>query len=111
MVMTVLLGVWQIHIVSDTPILVIRDLIATLYRKGVDAGSCALSDLPIVAGNLTAGFALFATTLIGTALGAVGLFRDLETAMPLSLSPQRLILRMSGLWFAGTAISICYLEF
>src|SRR5882757_6306822 len=52
-----LLVVWQIHIASNAPTLVVRGLIATLYRKGVAAGSFVLSDLSIVEGNLTIGFA------------------------------------------------------
>jgi hypothetical protein len=107
-----LLAVWQIHIASNAPTLVVRGLIATLYRKGVAAGSFVLSDLSIVEGNLTIGFAFFALALMGTALGALGQSRDLETSLSLSLSPtQRLLLWMSGLWFAGAAISISYLDF
>jgi hypothetical protein len=110
--LTVLLGAWQIHIASNAPTLVVRGLIATVYRKGVAAGSFVLSDLSIVEDNLTVGFALFALALISTALGALGQSRDLEMSLSLSLSPtQRLLLWMSGLWFAGVAISISYLDF
>jgi hypothetical protein len=111
-----LLAVWQIHIASNVPTLVVRGLIATLYRKDVAAGSFVLSDLSIVEGTLTIGFALgfafFALALMSTALGALGQSRDLETSLSLSLLPtQGLLLWMSGLWFAGAAISISYLDF
>jgi hypothetical protein len=87
-----LLAVWQIHIASNVPTLVVRGLIATLYQKGVAAGSFVLSDLSIVEGNLTIGFALgfafFALALMSTALGALGQSRDLETSLSLSLLPR-----------------------
>jgi hypothetical protein len=74
-----LLGVWQIHIASNAPTLVIHGLIATLYRKGVAAGSFVLSDLSIVEGNLTIGFALFALALTSSLSRRVRYHADAKT--------------------------------
>jgi hypothetical protein len=107
-----LLGIWQRHITWRAPILVIQGQTVTHYREGEDARSYKLSDLSIVEGNLTTGCAFFATGFVGTALGAVGLSRNLETSMSLSGSPaERIILIMSGLWLAGTAFSISWIDF
>jgi hypothetical protein len=111
-VMAALLGAWQIHVACNAPVLVIRGLKVTLYRSGFDVGSFVLSDLSIVDGNLTTGMALFVTALTSAAFGALGLSRNLDVSMSLSISPTKgLNLVMLGLWFAGNAISIYWLDF
>jgi hypothetical protein len=106
------MGFWQIRIVFYSPILIVRDPIATLYQVGEDASVFKLGDLTVVQGTLTTGLVSFATAFIGMALGAIGWSSALEASMSLSMSPtQRLLLTMSGVWFSGTAVSITYLDF
>jgi hypothetical protein len=106
------MGILQIHVVLNSPILVIRGPLVTLYRGGTPAGSFAVSDLLIAKRTLYIGFGLLAMILVSTLLGALGLSRDLEMSLSVPLSStQRLILGMTGLWFAGAAFSLSYLDF
>jgi hypothetical protein len=107
-----MMGVWQVHIVCSLPILVVRGPVVALYRRGVRADSFALSDLLIAEGSLSIGIALFALVLASTVLSALGISLDLETSLSLRLSStQRLILSMIGVWLAGAAVSLSYLDF
>jgi hypothetical protein len=106
------MGIWQTRIVFNSPILMIRGLLVTLYREGEDASIFMLGDLKVVEGNLTTGLAVLAVALIGVALGTIVLFPDFDASMSLSLYPtQRLLFIMLGIWFSGTAISMAYLDF
>jgi hypothetical protein len=106
------MGIWQTRIVFNSPILVIRGLMATLYREKEDASIFMLGDLTIVEGNLTTCLAILAVALLGVAVGAIALSPDLDASMSLSLYPtHRLLLIMLAIWFAGTAISMAYLDF
>jgi hypothetical protein len=106
-----MMGIWQFHIVGNSPVLVVRGSFATLYRRGVNTGWFELRDLSIAEGYLSIGLAFFALVLASTMLGALGLSRNLETSLSLRLSHiQRLILSMSGFWFAGAAVSLAYLD-
>lgn len=63
-------------------------------------------------GNFTTGVAFFVAALLGMALLVVGSSAEFEKALLQSLSStQRLLMVMSGLWFAGTALSIAHLDF
>jgi hypothetical protein len=106
------MGILQIHVVLNSPILVIRGPLVTLYRRGTHAGSFAVSDLLIAKRNLFLAFALLAMLLASMSLGALGLSRDLDMFLPLRLSStQRLMLAVAGVWFAGAAFSLSYLDF
>jgi hypothetical protein len=106
------MGIWQTRIVFNSPILMIRGLLVTLYREGEDASIFMLGDLTVVEGNLTTGLAVLTVALIGVALGAIVLFPDLDASMSLSLYPtHRLLLIMLAIWFSGTAIAMAYLDF
>jgi hypothetical protein len=89
------MGIWQTRIVFNSPILMIRGLLVTLYREGEDASIFMLGDLKVVEGNLTTGLAVLAVALIGVALGTIVLFPDFDASMSLSLYPtQRLLFIM-----------------
>jgi hypothetical protein len=106
------MGIWQTRIVFNSPILMIRGVLVTLYREGEDASIFMLGDLTVVEGNLTTGFAVLAVALIGVALGTIVLFPDLDASMSLSLYPtRRLLLIMLAIWLSGRAISMAYLDF
>jgi hypothetical protein len=106
------MGIWQTRIIFNSPILIIRGLMATLYREKEDASIFMLGDLTIVEGNLTTGLATLAVALIGVAVGAIALSPDLDASMSLSLYPtHRPLLIMLAIWFAGTAVSMAYLDF
>jgi hypothetical protein len=106
------MGILQIHVVLNSPILVIRGPLVTLYRRGTHAGSFAVSDLVIAKRNLLIAFALLAMVLTSMSLGALGLSPDLDMFLALRLSfTQRLILTVTGVWFAGAAFSLSYLDF
>jgi hypothetical protein len=106
------MGILQIHVVLNSPILVIRGPLVTLYRRGTHAGSFPVSDLLIAKGNLFVAFALLAMLLTSMSLGALGLLPDLDMFLSLRLSStQRLILTVTGVWFAGAAFSLSYLDF
>ena len=112
MAIGVWMGIWQTRIVFNSPILMIRGMMATLYREKEDASIFMLGDLTIVEGNLTTGLATLAVALIGVAVGAIALSPDLDASMSLSLYPtHRLPLIMLAIWFAGTAVSMAYLDF
>jgi hypothetical protein len=107
-----MMGVWQVHIVCNLPTVVVRDPVLTLYRRGVHAVSFELSDLSVAESNLSTGLALLALVLASAILTALGISRDLATSFSLHLSStQRLILGMMGVWFAGAAFSLSYLDF
>lgn len=107
-----IMGILQIHVVLNSPILVIRGPLVTLYRRGTHAGSFAVSDLVIAKRNLLIAFALLAMVLTSMSLGALGLSPDLDMFLALRLSfTQRLILTVTGVWFAGAAFSLSYLDF
>lgn len=111
MSITALMGLWQIRIAYDAPTLVVHGPIVILYRRGITDGSLVLSDLSITEGSLGIVVALFALVLTGSVLGALGLSCDLQTSLPLHLSPsQRLSLGMSGVWLAGAGVSLSYLD-
>ena len=85
------MGFWQTRILFYSPILIVRDPIATLYQEGEDASVFKLSDLTVVQGNLAKGIVFLTTALLGMAVEAIGLSSALEASMSLSLSPtQRL---------------------
>lgn len=106
-----LMGLWQIRIAYNAPTLVAHGPIVILYRRGITDRSFVLSDLSIAEGSLGMVVALFVLALAGTVLGALGLSCDLQTSLPLHLSPaQRLFLGMSGVWLAGAGVSLSYLD-
>jgi hypothetical protein len=106
------MGYWQIRTRFYSPILIVRDPIATLYQEGEAASVFKLSDLTVVQGHLAQGLVFLATALLGIAVGAIGLSSALEASMSVNLSPtQRLLLTVSGVWFSGTAVSVAYLDF
>jgi hypothetical protein len=111
MSITVLMGLWQIRIAYDAPTLVVHGPIVILYRRGITDGSLVLSDLSIAEGSLGIVVALFVLALASSVLGTLGLSCDLQTSLPLHLSPtQRLFLGMSGVWLAGAGVSVSYLD-
>jgi hypothetical protein len=111
MSITALMGLWQIRIAYNAPTLVVHGPIVILYRRGITDGSLVLSDLSITEGPLGIVVALFVLALAGSLLGALGLSCDLQTSLPLHLSPtQRLFLGMSGVWLAGAGVSLSYLD-
>jgi hypothetical protein len=111
MSISALMGLWQIRIAYDAPTVVVHGPIVILSRRGITAGSFLLSDLSITEGSLGIVVALFALALAGSVLGALGLSCDLQTSLPLHLSPsQRLFLGMSGVWLAGAWVSLSYLD-
>jgi hypothetical protein len=111
MTISALMGLWQIRIAYDAPTLVVHGPIVILYRRGITAGSFVLSDLSITEGFVGIVVALFVLALAGSVLGALGFSRDLQTSLPLHLSPtQRLFLGMSGVWLAGAGVSLSYLD-
>src|SRR3981081_1258544 len=59
------MGVWQNTILLYSPILIVRDPIATLYQEGEDASVFKLSDLTVVQGNLAKGIVFLAAALLG----------------------------------------------
>jgi hypothetical protein len=108
---SVMMCLWQIRNAYDAPALVVHGPIVILYRRGITAGSFALSDLSITEGFLGIVVALFALVLAGAILGALGISSDLETSLSLRLSSnQRLLLSMSGVWLTGAAVSLAYLD-
>ncbi len=112
MVFSVSMWVWHVRIVLYSPLLTVDHAIATRYREAEDKAVHLLRDLRIVRGNFTTGLAFFVAALIGMALLVVGSSAEFEKALLQSLSStQRLLMVMSGLWFAGTALSIAHLDF
>jgi len=110
--LSTLLVIWQIHTVWNSPILVIRGSIITLYRRGVAAGSFVLSDVLIAEGSLCVGLALFAMIMASALFTALGISRDMEMSLSLHLSSiQRLLLNMTGVWFGGAAVSLSHVDF
>ena len=106
------LGFWQTRIDFYSPVLIVDGEHATLYQEGDDECVFELSDLTVVQGNLAIGLVIFATALLGIALGTIPLVSDLEASISLSLSPtERLLLIVSGEWLCATAVSIAYLDF
>ena len=111
MSITALMGLWQIRIAYNAPTLVAHGPIVILYRMGITDGSFVLSDLSIAEGYLGIVVSFFVLALAGSVLGALGLSGDLQTSLPLHLSPtQRLFLGMSGVWLAGAGVSLSYLD-
>jgi hypothetical protein len=106
------MGGWECYSGFNSPILVIRGQMVTLYCRGANAGSYMLRDLAIPDGTLSLGLALFALVLAGTMLAALGMSRDFATLLSLRLtSTERLLLTMSGAWCIGAIVSLCYLDF
>jgi hypothetical protein len=111
MSISVLMGLWQIRIAYDAPTVVVHGPIVILYRRGITAGSFVLSDLSITEGFLGIVVTIIALVLAASVLGALGLSYDLQTSLPLHLSPtQRLFLGMSGIWLGGVGLSLSYLD-
>jgi hypothetical protein len=107
-----MMGLWQIKIIFNLPFLVARYPVLTLYRRGVHAVSFELSDLSIAESNISIGLALVALVVTSAILTALGISNDLARSWSLHLSStQRLIMRMTGFWFAGGAFSLSYLDF
>jgi hypothetical protein len=105
------MGLGQIRIAYNAPTLEVHGPIVILYRRGMTDGSFVLGDLSITEGSLGIAVTLFVLVLAGSALGALGLSCDLQTSLPLHLSPtQRLFLGMSGVWLAGAGVSLSYLD-
>jgi hypothetical protein len=105
------LGFWQTRIDFYSPVLIVDGESATLDQEGDDECVFELSDLKVAQGNLAIGLVIFATALLGIALGTFGLNPGLEAAMSLSLSPsERLLLIVAGVWLSATAVSIAYLD-
>jgi hypothetical protein len=112
MSVSALMSLWQIRIAYDVPTLVVQGPVVILYRRGITDSSLVLSELSITEGSLGIVVALIVLALAGSVLGALGLSCDLQTSLPLYLSPtQRLFLGMSGVWLAGSGVSLCYLDF
>jgi hypothetical protein len=112
MSVSALMSLWQIRIAYDAPTLVVQGPVVILYRRGITDSSLVLSGLLITEGSLGIVVALIVLALAGSVLGALGLSCDLQTSLPLYLSPtQRLFLGMSGVWLAGSGVSLSYLDF
>lgn len=106
------LGFWQTRIDFYSPVLIVDGEGATLYQEGDDECAFELGDLTVVQGNLAKGLVVFATALLGIALGTIGVNPGLEASMSFSLSPsERLLLIVAGVWLSATAASIAYLDF
>jgi hypothetical protein len=111
MAISALMGLWQIRIAYDAPTVVVHGPIVILYRRGITDGSLVLNDLSITEGFLGIVVTLIALVLAASVLGALGLSRDLQTALSLRLSAaQGLFLRMSGVWLTGVGVSLSYLD-
>jgi len=106
------LAFWQTRIDFYSSVLIVDGEHATLYQEGDDESVFELSDLTVAQRNLAIGLVVFATALLGIALGVLPLVSDLEASISLGLSPtEHLLLIDSGVWLCATAVSIAYLDF
>lgn len=111
-VFSVLMWVWHVRGVFNSPLLTVDQTTVSRYREAEDEAVFRLSDLKIVRGNFTTGLAFFVAAFAGMAFLIIGSSAECEKALSQSLSPtQRLLMVMSGVWFAGTALSIAHLDF